>query len=124
MSTDAKISEHEGILLSLVLRQQPVTAYQIFRMFEQSPTTSINASKGTAGLLLRDTTLYANLVGITRGADSLMRSLTSGQGTASRLLTDQTLYDQLNKLVSDLRAVIADVRRDPSRYTKGMVKVF
>ena len=46
MSTDAKISEHEGILLSLVLRQQPVTAYQLFRMFEQSPTTSINASKG------------------------------------------------------------------------------
>jgi len=85
---------------------------------------SINASKGTAGLLLRDTTLYANLVGVTRGADSLMRSLTNGQGTASRLLTDQTLYDQLNKLVSDLSAVIADVRRDPKRYTKGMVKVF
>jgi phospholipid/cholesterol/gamma-HCH transport system substrate-binding protein len=89
-----------------------------------SLVVSINASKGTAGLLLRDTTLYANLIGITRGADSLMRSLTGGQGTASRLLTDQTLYDQLNKLVTDLSAIIADVRRDPSRYTKGMVKVF
>ena len=85
---------------------------------------SINASKGSAGLLLRDTTLYTNLVGITRGADSLMRSLTNGKGTASRLLTDQTLYDQLNKLVTDLSAILADVRRDPSRYTKGMVKVF
>jgi phospholipid/cholesterol/gamma-HCH transport system substrate-binding protein len=85
---------------------------------------SINASKGTAGLLLRDTTLYVNMVGITRGADSLMRTLTNGQGTASRLLTDQTLYDQLNKLVTDLSAVLADVRRDPGRYTKGMVKVF
>jgi phospholipid/cholesterol/gamma-HCH transport system substrate-binding protein len=89
-----------------------------------SLVVSINGSKGTAGLLLRDTTLYANLVGITRGADSLMRSLTTGQGTASRLLTDPTLYDQLNKLVSDLSAILADVRRDPSRYTKGMVKVF
>jgi phospholipid/cholesterol/gamma-HCH transport system substrate-binding protein len=85
---------------------------------------SINNSKGTAGLLLRDTTLYSNLVGITRGADSLMHSLTDGKGTASRLLTDQTLYDQLNKLVTDLSAILADVRRDPSRYTKGMVKVF
>jgi phospholipid/cholesterol/gamma-HCH transport system substrate-binding protein len=85
---------------------------------------SINASKGTAGLLLRDTTLYVNMVGITRGADSLMRTLTNGQGTASRLLTDQTLYDQLNKLVTDLSAMLADVRRDPGRYTKGMVKVF
>jgi hypothetical protein len=42
----------------------------------------------------------------------------------SKLLTDQALYDQLNKLVTDLSAVLADVRKDPSRYTKGMVKVF
>ena len=89
-----------------------------------SLVTTLNSSKGTAGLMLRDTTLYRNMVGITRGADSLMRSLTNGQGTASKLLTDQTLYDQLNKLVTDLSAVLADVRRDPSRYTKGMIKVF
>jgi phospholipid/cholesterol/gamma-HCH transport system substrate-binding protein len=85
---------------------------------------SLNSSKGTAGLLLRDTTLYANMLGITRGADSLMKTLTGGQGTASRLLTDQTLYDQLNKLVTDLSAILADVRRDPGRYTKGLIKVF
>jgi phospholipid/cholesterol/gamma-HCH transport system substrate-binding protein len=89
-----------------------------------SLVTTLNSSKGTAGLMLRDTTLYRNMVGITRGADSLMRSLTNGQGTASKLLTDQTLYDQLNKLVTDLSAVLADVRRDPSRYTKGLIKVF
>jgi phospholipid/cholesterol/gamma-HCH transport system substrate-binding protein len=89
-----------------------------------SLVVSINSSKGTAGLLLRDTTLYRNMVGITRGADSLMRTLTNGDGTASKLLTDQTLYDQLNKLVTDLSAILADVRKDPSRYTKGMIKVF
>ena len=89
-----------------------------------SLVTTLNSSKGTAGLMLRDTTLYRNMVGITQGADSLMRSLTNGKGTASKLLTDQTLYDQLNKLVTDLSAVLADVRRDPGRYTKGMVKVF
>lgn len=89
-----------------------------------SLVTSLNSRKGTAGLLLRDTTLYTNMVGITHGADSLMKALTGGQGTASRLLTDQTLYDQLNKLVTDLTAILADVRRDPSRYTKGLIKVF
>jgi DNA-binding PadR family transcriptional regulator len=46
VSTETKITEHEGMLLALVLRQQPVTAYQLFRMFEQSPVTSINSSKG------------------------------------------------------------------------------
>jgi phospholipid/cholesterol/gamma-HCH transport system substrate-binding protein len=85
---------------------------------------SINSSKGTAGLMLRDTTLYTNLVGITKGADSLMKSLSGGQGTAGKLLTDQTLYDQLNKLVTDLSAIISDVRKDPSKYTKGLIKVF
>lgn len=89
-----------------------------------SLVSTLNSSKGTAGLLLRDTTLYSNMVGITHGADSLMKALTGGQGTASRLLTDQTLYDQLNKLVTDLSAILEDVRRDPGRYTKGLIKVF
>jgi DNA-binding PadR family transcriptional regulator len=40
------VSEHEGMLLALVIRQQPVTPYQLFRIFERSPVTSINASKG------------------------------------------------------------------------------
>ena len=85
---------------------------------------SVNSSKGTAGLLLRDSTLYRNLVGITKGADSLMKAIAGGQGTAGKLLTDQTLYDQLNKLVGDLSAVLADIRKDPSKYMKGVVKVF
>ncbi len=89
-----------------------------------SLVVSINSSKGTAGLLLRDTTLYRNLVGITKGADSLMKSLSSGQGTVGKLMSDQTLYDQLNKLVTDLSAILADIRKDPSRYMKGIVKVF
>ena len=84
---------------------------------------SVSNQRGTVGRLLADTTMYANLAGIVHGADSLMHMLTSGTGLASRLLTDQTLYDQLNKLVSDLNAVLADVRRNPGRYTKGAIQV-
>ena len=84
---------------------------------------SVNNRQGTVGRLLADTTLYTNLLGITHGADSLMHLITSGNGLASKLLTDQTLYDQLNKLVTDLNAVLADVRRDPGRYMKGAVQV-
>jgi phospholipid/cholesterol/gamma-HCH transport system substrate-binding protein len=88
-----------------------------------STLTAINSSQGSMGRLLRDTTLYANLVGIAQGADSLMTMLMNDQGTLGRLMGDQTLYDQLNKVASDLSAVLADVRRDPRRYTKGMVCV-
>jgi phospholipid/cholesterol/gamma-HCH transport system substrate-binding protein len=85
---------------------------------------AVNSAQGTFGKMLRDTVLYGNLVGVTQGADSLVKMLTNGNGLASRLLTDQSLYDQLNKLVTDLNALLADVRRDPGRYTKGMIKVF
>ena len=85
---------------------------------------SVNSAEGTLGRMLRDTVLYTNMVHMSQGADSLVKMLTSGNGLAARLLTDQTLYDQLNKLVSDINALLADVRRDPGRYTKGMIKVF
>jgi len=87
---------------------------------------SVNSAQGTLGRMMRDTVLYANLLNMSRGADSLMRMLTHGNGFASKMLTDQTLYDQLNKLVTDLNAVLADVRRDPARYMKGAIqfKVF
>ena len=84
---------------------------------------AVNSSQGTLGRMMRDTVLYGNMVHISRGADSLMHMLTTGNGLASKLLTDQTLYDQLNKLVTDLNAVLADVRRDPTRYTKGAIQI-
>lgn len=84
----------------------------------------INSGQGTAGMLLRDTTLYANMVQIAERADSLMTMLTEGQGFVPSLLRDQQLYDQLNKVVTDLNAILEDVRRNPGRYMKGVVKVF
>jgi hypothetical protein len=41
-----------------------------------------------------------------------------------KLFTDQELYNQLLKTVTELNNVLIDVRRNPARYTKGMVKVF
>jgi phospholipid/cholesterol/gamma-HCH transport system substrate-binding protein len=84
----------------------------------------LNARDGTVGRLLRDDTLYTQLVSVTRGADSLVKAISRGKGTAARLLNDQQLYDQMTKALTDLNAILEDVRRDPRRYTKGMIKVF
>ena len=88
-----------------------------------STLVTVNSSQGSIGKLMRDTTLYTNLVGISHGADSLMKMLSNKDGFVGKLLTDQTLYDQLNKLTTDLGEVLSDVRRDPRRYTKGMICV-
>ena len=89
-----------------------------------STLVAINSSQGTVGKLLRDTTLYASLTGIAHSADSLMKLMTNSDGVVGKLFADATLYDQLNKLTTDLGAVLTDVRRDPRRYTKGLVCVF
>lgn len=89
-----------------------------------SLATALSSRNSTLGRLLRDDTLYTHMVSVAVGADSLVKSVNSGNGTASKLLRDQQLYDQLLKAVTDLNTVLADVKKDPQRYTKGLVKVF
>ena len=43
---DLSLTDNEGPLLALVLRVQPVTAYQIAKIYADSPVTNFNASKG------------------------------------------------------------------------------
>src|SRR5687768_2723586 len=84
----------------------------------------MRAENGTLGKLLADDSLYTHLVGITSGADSLIKALNRGDGFASKMIKDGQLYEQLTKTITDLNAILADVRKNPSRYTRGMIKVF
>ena len=84
----------------------------------------IRGGNGTMGMMLKDTTLYANLSQMAARGDSLMSMIASGHGMLGRMATDDQLYDRLNKLVTDLSALVADVRKNPGKYTKGMVRVF
>jgi phospholipid/cholesterol/gamma-HCH transport system substrate-binding protein len=87
-------------------------------------TRTMTSSEGTLGKLMRDDTLYVRLTSIAASADSALRLMTQGQGFAARMLNDQALYDRLNKTLTDLSAILEDVRADPGKYTKGMIKVF
>jgi DNA-binding PadR family transcriptional regulator len=40
------LTDNEGSLLAVIQRQQPVTAYQVMRIYELSPVSSFNTSKG------------------------------------------------------------------------------
>ncbi|MEO6878600.1 MAG: MlaD family protein [Gemmatimonadaceae bacterium] len=84
---------------------------------------AMNDKNGTIGKLLRDDTLYTHIVNMAVAGDSLMKALSNGNGIAARLLNDPTLYDHLNKLTTDLNAILDDVRKDPHKYLKGVVCV-
>ncbi|HET9424971.1 MAG TPA: MlaD family protein [Gemmatimonadaceae bacterium] len=94
---------------------------------------AMRSRNGSIGRLLTDTTLYAqgvatiqSFAAIAANADTLMKGMAAGKGMAGKMLTDDELYMSLQKLVTDFSALIADIRKDPSRYTKGLVnlKVF
>jgi phospholipid/cholesterol/gamma-HCH transport system substrate-binding protein len=89
-----------------------------------SLTTRLNSNQSSVGKLLRDDSLYGHIVGVTVGADSLVHNLAGGKGFAGKMLRDDQLYDQLLKAVTDLNVILDNIRQDPKRYTRGMVKVF
>lgn len=41
-----RLNDHEGIFLSLVRRLEPTTAYQVAKVYEQSPVTNYKTHKG------------------------------------------------------------------------------
>src|SRR6266550_3118141 len=83
----------------------------------------INRTNGTVSRLLRDDTLYVHLVSVVSRADSLVGAMSNGKGTIQKMFTDQQLYDRLVKTVTELNNVLADMRRDPRRYTKEAIQI-
>jgi phospholipid/cholesterol/gamma-HCH transport system substrate-binding protein len=85
---------------------------------------ALTHSEGTVGRLLRDDSLYVRLVTLTTGADSLVRVWYGGNGLVPRLVNDRQLYERVNKTLTDLNAMLEDIRRNPQKHFKGLVKVF
>lgn len=84
----------------------------------------VNNGNGTVGKLLRDDQLYVRLVSAVAGMDSIVTTMQHGNGTVKKLFTDDEMYRQLLQAVTSLNTVLTDVRRDPRRYTQGLIKVF
>jgi phospholipid/cholesterol/gamma-HCH transport system substrate-binding protein len=55
-------------------------------------------------------------------SDSISAKVNAGQGTAGLLVNDPALYRNADSLVTDLRALVADVKAHPKRYIS--LKVF
>ena len=89
-----------------------------------SAASLLNDRDGVIARLQRDTTFYMRLRRATTGVDSLVRGLNAGRGTAGQLLVERELYDRLLRATAALDSLAADVRRNPSRYTKGAVRLF
>ena len=107
------------------LLDDPSLYYSLNRAIASADSVigQINRANGSVGKLLRDDTLYVHLVSVVSRADSLVGAMSNGKGTIQKMFTDQQLYDQLVKTVTELNKVLADMRRDPRRYTKEAIQI-
>ena len=56
--------------------------------------------------------------------DTLTTRLNEGQGTAGQLLHDKQLYENMNRAASEMRGLVADIRKDPQKYLHVKVSIF
>jgi phospholipid/cholesterol/gamma-HCH transport system substrate-binding protein len=87
-------------------------------------TARLERGEGTAGKLLTDNELYDRVRLLTGRFDTLVGQLQQGQGTVGQLLQDRQLYENMNAAVSELRSLVADIRKDPKRYLNVKVSIF
>ena len=87
-------------------------------------TGNLKRGEGTAGKLLTDKELYDRLNSMAKRVDDVVANLNAGQGTAGQLLRDKELYENMNRAVSELRALLADIRKDPKKYLRVSVSIF
>ncbi len=84
----------------------------------------LQKGEGSMGKLLTDDSLYKRLDTLSTRLESLTTRLEKGEGSLGKLINDPAFYDNLNGAAKDVRALVADVRKDPSKYLRVQLKVF
>ena len=74
--------------------------------------------------LLNDDALYKRIDGMTARLDAVLQQLNDGQGTAGLLLRDKQLYENMNQTVSEMKSLIAEIKKDPKKYLNVKVSIF
>lgn len=87
-------------------------------------TGKINRGEGTIGKLITEDELYKRLDSVTARLDTVLQNLNSGDGTAGQLLRDKRLYENMNQTITEIRALVAEISKDPKKYLNVKVSIF
>jgi phospholipid/cholesterol/gamma-HCH transport system substrate-binding protein len=87
-------------------------------------TGKINRGEGTMGKLVTDDELYQRLDSMTARLDTVLQNLNDGEGTVGQLLRDKQLYENMNQTITEIRALVAEISKDPKKYLNVKVSIF
>jgi phospholipid/cholesterol/gamma-HCH transport system substrate-binding protein len=123
-ATTAKINRGEGALGRLLNDEAMGRSMAGAATNVEAITGRIAKGEGTAGKLLTNTELYDRLNAMSARMDEVASGLSAGRGTAGRLLHDQQLYENMNRAVTELRDLLAAIRKEPQKYLRVNVSIF
>ena len=81
-----------------------------------SLSDSLRAGRGTAGRLLTSDTLYDALRSISRRMDAVLAKMGSDSSSVGPLLNSTASLQQLSALVTNINALVADIKEHPKKY--------
>lgn len=77
----------------------------------------LNNQDGTLAKL-SDPTLYHRLDYLTKRGEALLNKIENGNGTIGKLVNQDELYERSEKLLTELETLVADVKKNPTKYFK------
>jgi phospholipid/cholesterol/gamma-HCH transport system substrate-binding protein len=80
-------------------------------------TARLNNRDGTL-VKLTDPALYQRLDALTARGEQLLTKVETGEGTLGKLVTRDELYTRADKLLTDVEALVDDVKKNPAKYFK------
>jgi phospholipid/cholesterol/gamma-HCH transport system substrate-binding protein len=119
-----RLNEGEGSIGRLLRDDQFARELTATTSNVREVTGRLTRGEGTLGKLATDASLYNRLDSVSERVDDLVARLNQGDGTMGRLLQDRQLYENMNGAVSELRALIGDIRKDPKKYLNVKVSLF
>ncbi len=84
----------------------------------------VRSGKGTAGKLVTDDQLYNRVLAVADSLDKTLNRINTGEGTLGQLLVNRSLYESLNGLSSEMRALVKDIRANPSKFLRVKLALF
>jgi phospholipid/cholesterol/gamma-HCH transport system substrate-binding protein len=115
-----KVERGEGTVGQLLTDKQLYTrAIQAVKELHEL-ANRLNNQNGTL-VKLADPTLYSKLETLTARGEALLNKVERGEGTVGKLVTSDELYARADKLLTEVEAFVAEVKKNPTKYFKFSV---
>ncbi|MBD0304998.1 MAG: MCE family protein [Nitrospiraceae bacterium] len=116
----AKVERGEGTIGQLMTDKEIYTRANRTLKELTDLTSRLGNQNGTL-VKLTDPELYRRLENLTSRGEQLLNKVESGDGTIGKLVNRDELYTRVDKLLTDVEDLIADVKKHPTKYFKFSV---